>query len=167
VLAHELTVAASSEVAGQYAAGGQPITQAFPREVWNQVTVGVPWEAYAHAWGVFKDEAVSTGIRAVCSTPPFLDHVMAAQAAESRKHVARHMQAREGGAGEARIPYVSCCTEISWQQQTEGAGTWPCERGTRVAAARACAARFWCERQDLRTCARWRSRKAWRVTAQR
>lgn len=55
----------------------------FPIETWNQLTVGVPWEAYSHAYGVCGDRFITNKAQAICSAPAQLDQIISEQAAGS------------------------------------------------------------------------------------
>lgn len=71
--AHELTMAVSAFVTqGKYCAAW-PQVRAFPRKTWNELTVGVPWEAFSQAHGVLKSAKTKAKSRAVCSAPSCLD----------------------------------------------------------------------------------------------
>lgn len=55
----------------------------FPKETWNELTVGVPWEAYSHAHGVYGGQFITGSTQALCSAPAQLDVILAAQAMNS------------------------------------------------------------------------------------
>lgn len=85
-LAHEMTVAVSAHVAKvQSNCGASAAVQVpcFPKETWNELTVGVPWEAYSHAYGVYAGQPIAMGMQALCSAPQHLDAFLATQSAFS------------------------------------------------------------------------------------
>lgn len=55
----------------------------FPKETWNELTVGVPWEAYSHAHGVYGGQFIVGSTQALCSAPAQLDAILAEQAINS------------------------------------------------------------------------------------
>lgn len=55
----------------------------FPKETWNELTVGVPWEAYFHAHGVIEGQFITGSTQALCSAPAQLDVFLAEQAMNS------------------------------------------------------------------------------------
>lgn len=55
----------------------------FPKETWNELTVGVPWEAYSHAHGVYEEQLITSSAKALCSAPSQLDIVLAEQSQNS------------------------------------------------------------------------------------
>lgn len=84
VLAHEMTVAVSAHVAkvqSTRGAGSGVQVPCFPKEAWNELTVGVPWEAYSHAYGAYAGQPISNGTQALCSAPEHLDAFLATQSA--------------------------------------------------------------------------------------
>jgi phosphatidylserine/phosphatidylglycerophosphate/cardiolipin synthase-like enzyme len=83
IMAHELTLLVSAEVARLPATSSSPRLPCFPREAWNELTVGVPWEAYSYAYGALKGEATGSGVKALCSAPAHLDPLLAGQAVSS------------------------------------------------------------------------------------
>lgn len=48
----------------------------FPREVWNQLTVGVPWEAYGQAHGLRGQDVMVSSVKALFSAPAALDDLL-------------------------------------------------------------------------------------------
>jgi phosphatidylserine/phosphatidylglycerophosphate/cardiolipin synthase-like enzyme len=85
-LAHEMTVAVSAHVATMQStrgAGAAVQVPCFPKETWNELTVGIPWEAYSHAYGAYAGQPIATGTQALCSAPQHLDALLATQSAFS------------------------------------------------------------------------------------
>ena len=85
-LAHEMTVAVSTHVAkvqSTRGAGASVQVPCFPKETWNELTVGVPWEAYSHAYGAYAGQPIAKGTQALCSAPQHLDAFLATQSALS------------------------------------------------------------------------------------
>lgn len=85
-LAHEMTVAVSTSVAkvqSNRGAGAAVQVPCFPKEVWNELTVGVPWEAYSHAYGTYAGQPIANGTQALCSAPQHLDAFLGTQSAFS------------------------------------------------------------------------------------
>jgi len=87
-LADELTNQVSAYILKVHQ--GVPVTESliesttsFPRETWNVHTVGVPWEAYSHAYGSYKRQFITERIQALCSAPAQLDVILAEQALSS------------------------------------------------------------------------------------
>ncbi|QBY55535.1 phospholipase D-like domain-containing protein [Cupriavidus oxalaticus] len=81
-LAHEITVAVSAHVAKAQASHGTEATihvPFFPKETWNELTVGIPWEAYSYAYGTYGGQAISLGTQALCSAPQHIDATLATQ----------------------------------------------------------------------------------------
>jgi len=86
VLAHEMTVAVSAHVSKMQSTHGANANlhlPSFPKEAWNELTVGVPWEAYSHAYGTYAGQPITTGTQALCSAPQHLDPFLANQSAFS------------------------------------------------------------------------------------
>jgi phosphatidylserine/phosphatidylglycerophosphate/cardiolipin synthase-like enzyme len=77
-LAHELTLQVSESIIhGDQRSGGVALNPpCFPREVWNQLTVGVPWEAYGQAHGLRGQEVMVSSVKALFSAPAVLDHIL-------------------------------------------------------------------------------------------
>lgn len=87
-LADELTILVSTHIKRIHQGG--PVAESplerlpsFPKETWNELTVGVPWEAYSHAHGVCGGQFVTGSTQAVCSAPAQLDAILAEQAIDS------------------------------------------------------------------------------------
>lgn len=88
ILADELTVLVSSYVRGVASTGGMRASQlerlpSFPKETWNEITVGVPWEAYSFAHGVRVGQFMAGGTQALCSAPAQMDVSLSEQAMSS------------------------------------------------------------------------------------
>jgi phosphatidylserine/phosphatidylglycerophosphate/cardiolipin synthase-like enzyme len=85
-LASELTtqinahVFEPAQIRAEERAGG---SAAFPREMWNELTVGVPWEAYVHAHGAGGTEVAAHSTQAICSAPAHFDSMLLQQSAHS------------------------------------------------------------------------------------
>lgn len=47
--------------------------QRFPKEAWNELTVGVPWEAHSYAHGAYAKQHKSSSIMALFSAPAYFD----------------------------------------------------------------------------------------------
>ncbi|WP_140951876.1 phospholipase D-like domain-containing protein [Cupriavidus pinatubonensis] len=85
-LAHEMTLTVSAHVAKAQSTHGANTAvhvPCFPKETWNELTVGVPWEAYSHAYGAYAGQPVASGTQALCSAPQHLDSYLATQSASS------------------------------------------------------------------------------------
>lgn len=87
-LADELTTLVSAYIRRNHQGdpvAGSPLERlpSFPKETWNELTVGVPWEAYSHAHGVCGGQFVTGSTQALCSAPAQLDAILAEQAIES------------------------------------------------------------------------------------
>lgn len=87
-LADELTTLVSAYVRGIHqgspvAASPLELLPSFPKETWNELTVGVPWEAYSHAHGVYGGQFITGSTQALCSAPAQLDTILAEQAINS------------------------------------------------------------------------------------
>ncbi len=87
-LADELTTVASSYVrrmSKDDAGTRSPLESlpSFPKESWNELTIGVPWEAYSHAHGACEGELIACAAQALCSAPAQLDRVLSEQAMSS------------------------------------------------------------------------------------
>jgi len=87
-LADELTTLVSAHIRRIHQGG--PVTAStlerlpsFPKETWNELTVGVPWEAYSHAHGVYGGQFITGSTQALCCAPAQLDGVLAEQAINS------------------------------------------------------------------------------------
>ena len=52
----------------------------FPVETWNELTIGVPWEAYSISHGSLGRKYIQSHTQAVCSAPAHLDVLLAKQA---------------------------------------------------------------------------------------
>lgn len=79
-LAHSLTVSVSTYVAKISSGSSKDKVDClpiFPKEVWTELSVGVPWEAFSHAYGVYAGRTHSQHVEAVCSGPHYLDSAMA------------------------------------------------------------------------------------------
>jgi phosphatidylserine/phosphatidylglycerophosphate/cardiolipin synthase-like enzyme len=77
-LADELTAEVSTYVKGIRKGGSPEVPHlerlpSFPKETWNELTVGVPWEAYSYSHGVYRGKAITAGTQALCSAPAQLD----------------------------------------------------------------------------------------------
>ena len=85
ILALDLTCEVSAAVARLPGSMSQCQTTlpCFPRETWNELTVGVPWEAFSFAHGAMKDSPTASGAKALCSAPAQLDAMLASQAVGS------------------------------------------------------------------------------------
>ena len=87
-LADELTTMVSAYMrripqGGPVAASHLEYLPSFPKETWNELTVGVPWEAYSHAHGVSGEQFTTGSTQALCSAPAQLDAILAEQAIDS------------------------------------------------------------------------------------
>lgn len=87
-LADELTVLVNANIMGIHQ--GNPVAASplerlpsFPRETWNELTVGVPWEAFSHAHGLYREQVINGHTQALCSAPAQLDAILAEQAINS------------------------------------------------------------------------------------
>jgi len=87
-LADELTALVSANIMGIHQ--GNPVAASplerlpsFPKETWNELTVGVPWEAYSHAHGLYGEQVINSSTQALCSAPAQLDAILAEQAINS------------------------------------------------------------------------------------
>ncbi len=87
-LADELTTLVSAYVKRTYQ--GDPVLASplerlpsFPKETWNELTVGVPWEAYSHAHGLYGAQFITGSTQALCSAPAQLDTILAEQTIHS------------------------------------------------------------------------------------
>jgi len=80
--AHDLTCCVSSEVAKASSISG-PHLPCFPKESWNELTVGVPWEAFSLAYSNQRSQPIASRVQAVCSAPAHLDAALANQALDS------------------------------------------------------------------------------------
>jgi phosphatidylserine/phosphatidylglycerophosphate/cardiolipin synthase-like enzyme len=88
ILADELTVLVSSYLRGLAQRGDVQASQlerlpSFPIETWNEITVGVPWEAYSFAHGIRKGQFMAGSTQALCSAPAQMDVSLAEQAMSS------------------------------------------------------------------------------------
>lgn len=88
LLAHDLTEQVNAELAVQKRIPERnerngDMLPCFPRETWNSLTVGVPWEAFARAHGALKNEATQSVVTPLCSAPAQLDELLAVQAVGS------------------------------------------------------------------------------------
>jgi phosphatidylserine/phosphatidylglycerophosphate/cardiolipin synthase-like enzyme len=88
ILADELTTQASAysrriHESRQFALTNIECLPSFPKENWNELTVGVPWEAYSYAHGFYKGKSISNSTQALCSAPEQLDIALAGQAMSS------------------------------------------------------------------------------------
>lgn len=77
-LAHDLTIQVSESIArtGQSSGNVAINLPCFPREVWNQLTVGVPWEAYGQAHGLRGQDVVTSSVKALFSAPAALGDIL-------------------------------------------------------------------------------------------
>lgn len=77
-LAHELTLQVSESITrtGQSSGNVAINLPCFPREVWNQLTVGVPWEAYGQAHGLLGQDAMISSVKVLFSAPAALDDIL-------------------------------------------------------------------------------------------
>lgn len=87
-LADELTTLVSTYMRRIHQGGSVTVSPlerlpCFPKETWNELTVGVPWEAYSHAHGVYGGQFTPGSTRALCSAPAQLDVILAEQAVNS------------------------------------------------------------------------------------
>ncbi|WP_175208038.1 phospholipase D-like domain-containing protein [Achromobacter anxifer] len=88
-LADELTTLVSAYIRRVHQGGRVAVSPlerlpSFPKETWNELTIGVPWEAYCHAHGVYGGKFVTTSsTQALCSAPAQLDVILAEQAMNS------------------------------------------------------------------------------------
>lgn len=87
-LAGELTAIVNAFLSGTYPSIHLAISAleripCFPKETWNESTVGVPWEAFSSAHGLDKDKFGRTRSQALCSSPSELDACLADQALTS------------------------------------------------------------------------------------
>jgi phosphatidylserine/phosphatidylglycerophosphate/cardiolipin synthase-like enzyme len=81
-LALELTSQVNMEIARLPGAALQ--LPCFPRETWNVLTIGVPWEAYSHSHGVLTTQPTNySPAKALCSAPAHMDGLLAGQAVGS------------------------------------------------------------------------------------
>lgn len=69
--AHELTEEVSAVVAGLRNTNWN--LPCFPRETWNPLTIGVPWESLAVATGLVKPDRLAQETVALCSNPAYMD----------------------------------------------------------------------------------------------
>ncbi len=88
ILADELTSLVSTCLIGNHQGkylAPSPLERlsTFPKETWNELTVGVPWEAYAHAHGLYGEQIVNGSTQALCSAPAQYDLTLAEQALNS------------------------------------------------------------------------------------
>lgn len=88
ILADELTTLVSTHIrrphqGGPVAASTLERLPSFPKETWNELTAGVPWEAYSHAYGAYGGQAIAGSTQALCSAPAQLDAILAEQAVNS------------------------------------------------------------------------------------
>ncbi len=87
-VANELTTLVNTYLIGLHKGGLVPVSplmplHLFPKETWNELTVGVPWEAYLHAHGVYAGQLITDSTQALCSAPAQLDVILAEQAITS------------------------------------------------------------------------------------
>ncbi len=87
-LADELTILVSTYIRGIHQGGPAAVSTldrlpSFPKETWNELTIGVPWEAYSHAHGVSGGQFIAGSTQALCSAPAQLDGILAEQAINS------------------------------------------------------------------------------------
>ena len=77
-LAHDLTLQVSESITqtGQCSGNVALNLPCFPREVWNQLTVGVPWEAYGQAHGLRGQDVMISSVKALFSAPAALDDIL-------------------------------------------------------------------------------------------
>ena len=77
-LAHDLTLRVSESITrtGQSSGNVAINLPCFPREVWNQLTVGVPWEAYGQAHGLRGQDVMISSVKALFSAPAALDDIL-------------------------------------------------------------------------------------------
>ena len=88
-LASNLTDLVNEHVAGAANSGfpnnlSDVVLKHFPPQTWNELTVGVPWEAYSYAHGVHANQHYASSTLALCSAPDYLDAILAEQASHSR-----------------------------------------------------------------------------------
>lgn len=75
-LAHSLTISVSTYIAKISSGSSKDKVDClpiFPKEVWTELSVGVPWEAFSHAYGADAGRTHSPHVEAVCSGPCYLD----------------------------------------------------------------------------------------------
>jgi phosphatidylserine/phosphatidylglycerophosphate/cardiolipin synthase-like enzyme len=82
-LAHALTAAVSARAAQQPCTEPEPALSCFPKDTWNELTVGVPWKAYSRAHGAHKEQAQELGVQALCSMPAQFDSLLSRQSFSS------------------------------------------------------------------------------------
>jgi len=87
-LADELTTLVSTYIRGIHEGGRAAVSPlerlpSFPEETWNELTIGVPWEAYSHVHGVYGGPFIASSTQALCSAPAQLDVILAEQAMNS------------------------------------------------------------------------------------
>ncbi len=87
-LADELTTTVSAYTrrvhqGGTVAGSAVEHLPCFPKETWNELTVGVPWEAFSHAHGLSGRHSIDSSTKALCSAPAQLDAILAEQAVHS------------------------------------------------------------------------------------
>jgi len=77
-LAHELTLQVSESITrtGQSSGNVAINLPCFPSEVWNHLTVGVPWEAYGQAHGLLGQDVMISSVRALFSAPAAFDDIL-------------------------------------------------------------------------------------------
>ena len=78
-LAHRLTVAVSTQAAQQACMVPEPALPCFPKDAWNELTVGVPWDAYSRAHGALRQQRQEPGVQALCSVPAQFDVLLSGQ----------------------------------------------------------------------------------------
>lgn len=77
-LAHDLTLQVSESITqtSQCSRNAALNPPCFPREVWNQLTVGVPWEAYGQAHGLRGQDVMISSVKALFSAPAAFDDIL-------------------------------------------------------------------------------------------
>jgi phosphatidylserine/phosphatidylglycerophosphate/cardiolipin synthase-like enzyme len=88
VLADELTILVSAHIKEDRQVDtleASPLRRlpSFPQETWNELTAGVPWEAYSFAHGVYEGHLIEDSVQALCSAPSQLDIILSEQAIDS------------------------------------------------------------------------------------
>lgn len=81
-LASEMTAQINAHVFGPAQIRTEERTRGsavFPQEMWNELTVGVPWEAYVHAHGAGGTKVPAHRTQAICSAPAHFDTLLAQQ----------------------------------------------------------------------------------------
>lgn len=79
--AHELTEEVSAVVAGLRTTNWN--LPCFPKETWNPLTIGVPWESFTVATGLIKGQSLEQETVGLCSNPAHMDNAISSSGQET------------------------------------------------------------------------------------